>query len=79
MKTSGGIGHATAFFLAHPGCSIAVHDHSAEQKAKELIQVLEGLGVGTGQTSRLTTTCEFHGDVVKKLGHPDILFNNSAY
>lgn len=42
---SGGIGRATCLALATLGCSIAVHYHSSEAKAKAIIEELHAKGV----------------------------------
>ncbi|KAF9005080.1 NAD-binding protein [Cyathus striatus] len=68
---SGGIGYATSLALARRGCSIAVHYHSAVNKANTLVQELKNIGVSAEA---------FQADlkVVQKMGNPDILFNNSG-
>ncbi|KXN91312.1 3-oxoacyl-[acyl-carrier-protein] reductase FabG [Leucoagaricus sp. SymC.cos] len=80
---TGGIGNATALALARLGCSIAVHYNSAEAKANELVKELEGLpGVRAAafqaDLSGYDGARKLHADVVRVLGHPDILFNNAG-
>jgi 3-oxoacyl-[acyl-carrier protein] reductase len=80
---SGGIGNATALALGRLGCSIAIHYHSAEAKAKELASELEGFpGVKAAafqaDLSNYDGVRKLHADVVQGLGHPDILFNNAG-
>jgi len=41
---SGGIGRATCLALADQGCSIAVHYHSNEEKARALVREIEQRG-----------------------------------
>lgn len=47
-----------------------------------MVQALEGLGVGAAafqaDLSSYDNVRKLHGDVVKTLGNPDILFNNSG-
>ncbi|PSR73179.1 hypothetical protein PHLCEN_2v10956 [Hermanssonia centrifuga] len=80
---AGGIGQATAKALAQQGCSIAVHHSSdaSKSKAQDLIAELtqhEGVRAAAFQADLSTyeNTKSLYDDVVKRLGHPDILFGN---
>ncbi|THG92474.1 hypothetical protein EW026_g8437, partial [Hermanssonia centrifuga] len=80
---TGGIGQATAKALAQQGCSIAVHHSSdaSKSKAQDLIAELtqhEGVRAAAFQADLSTyeNTKSLYDEVVKRLGHPDILFGN---
>ncbi|KAF8804070.1 putative 3-oxoacyl-reductase FabG [Phlegmacium glaucopus] len=79
---SGGIGSATALALARLGCNIAVHYNSSKAKADDLVIQLEQLGVRAvsvqADLSAYDSVRRLHAEVVQKLGHPDVLFNNSG-
>ncbi|KAJ3565516.1 hypothetical protein NP233_g7584 [Leucocoprinus birnbaumii] len=80
---TGGIGYATAIALARHGCSIAVHYNSAEAKANELIgevEKFEGVkAVGfQADLSSYDGVRKLYEDVVRVMGHPDVLFNNAG-
>jgi 3-oxoacyl-[acyl-carrier protein] reductase len=79
---SGGIGSATARVLARRGCSIAVHYHSATAKAEALVSELEALGVRAvafqADLGEYDNVRRLHEEVIEKMGHPDVLFNNSG-
>ncbi|THH07469.1 hypothetical protein EW145_g3360 [Phellinidium pouzarii] len=82
---SGGIGYATALNLARFGCDIAVHYNSARDKANALVHELltiPGGGVRAEVFQADLSTYDgaraLHADVVAKLGHPDVLFNNAG-
>ncbi|KAL2060749.1 hypothetical protein VTL71DRAFT_9391 [Oculimacula yallundae] len=79
---SGGIGRATCLALASLGCSIAVHYHTAEDKATALVKELKDKGVrAEAFKADLTNYDEvrsLHTEVVSSLGHPTILFNNAG-
>lgn len=84
----GGIGKATALTLASRGCSIAVHYHSNETSAKALVTTLDSslqsIGVTGGAAAFQADLSDYemvkklHKEVVDKMGHPDILFNNAG-
>lgn len=80
----GGIGKATAKTLSAHGCSIAVHYHANETAAKDLVNALNSSG-GSGKAaafqadlSNYDMVKRLHKEVVDKMGHPDILFNNAG-
>ncbi|KAF9530670.1 NAD-binding protein [Crepidotus variabilis] len=79
---SGGIGSATARVLGKQGCAIAVHYNSATTKAKALVSELKALGVKAeafqADLSDYSNVHRLHEQVVEKMGHPNVLFNNSA-
>lgn len=79
---SGGIGKATALTLANLGCNIAVHYHSALDAAEALVVELTSYGVKAAafqaDLSEYDAVRRLHAEVTTKLGHPDILFNNSG-
>ncbi|KAK7460566.1 hypothetical protein VKT23_009287 [Stygiomarasmius scandens] len=80
---TGGIGRATAITLARQGCSIAVHYNSAAEKARVLVEELQNSfhvrAVAFGaDLSSYDNVRSLHAEVVEKLGHPDILFNNAG-
>ncbi|THU98559.1 NAD-binding protein [Dendrothele bispora CBS 962.96] len=80
---TGGIGRATAITLARQGCSIAVHYNAAADKARVLVQELtSSFGVRAiafgADLSDYDNVRNLHAQVVEKLGHPDILFNNAG-
>lgn len=80
----GGIGKATAYVLARAGYNIAVHYHTAASVAFDLVQQL------TSQPYTVKAVAfqadlptydgvrKLHEEVVQKMGHPDVLFNNSG-
>ena len=83
----GGIGQATAKSFARVGCSIAVHYNadSSAAKADTLIAELKTLApTGTqpkfaafqANLSTYDEARKLHGEVVKTLGNPDVLFSN---
>ncbi|KAI0648532.1 3-oxoacyl-reductase [Trametes meyenii] len=81
---TGGIGQATARSFARNGCSIAVH-HSSEtskDKANALVAELVALAPGVKAAAFQADLSDYDNarklcdDVVKILGHPDILFSN---
>jgi len=79
---TGGIGHATCLALAALGCSVAVHYNSASDTAASLVQELQSKGVKAAafqaNLSRYDDARRLHQEVVEKLGHPSILFNNAG-
>ncbi|KAJ3730565.1 NAD-binding protein [Lentinula raphanica] len=81
---SGGIGAATALALARQGCSIAVHYNAAEEKAQALAHTLQTISpdvhavVFQADLSDYDSVRQLHSQVVEKMGHPDILFNNAG-
>ncbi|KAF7986773.1 hypothetical protein HWV62_20372 [Athelia sp. TMB] len=79
---TGGIGKATAFALANQGCSIAVHYNSAASTAEELATALTQLGVKAAtfqaDLSAYENVRALHAEVVARMGHPDVLFNNAG-
>ncbi|KEF51555.1 uncharacterized protein A1O9_12472 [Exophiala aquamarina CBS 119918] len=79
---TGGIGKATSLALGRLGCSIAVHYNSAVDTANTLVDELQSLGVrATAFQADLSSYDEarrLHAEVVKELGHPNILFNNAG-
>ncbi|EIN04398.1 NAD(P)-binding protein [Punctularia strigosozonata HHB-11173 SS5] len=76
---SGGIGKATALALAKRGCSIAVHYHRNAEEATKLVAAL-GVKAAAFQAdlSSYDEARWLHAEVVRELGHPDILYNNSG-
>jgi len=81
---SGGIGAATAVVLARQGCSIAVHYNSAAEKALALTKTLRDISPDVrafkfqANLSDYDAVRQLHSEVVEKMGHPDILFNNAG-
>ncbi|KAL5508399.1 hypothetical protein ACEPAH_6018 [Sanghuangporus vaninii] len=79
---TGGIGRATAPRLARLGCDIAVHYHSAERTAAELVENLKSFGVRAqafqADLSTYNGVRKLHVAVVESLGNPDVLFNNAG-
>ncbi|KAJ3761318.1 NAD-binding protein [Lentinula raphanica] len=81
---SGGIGAATALALARQGCSIAVHYNAAQEKAQALAHTLQTISpdvhavVFQADLSDYDSVRQLHSQVVEKMGHPDILFNNAG-
>ncbi|KAI0806660.1 3-oxoacyl-reductase [Fomes fomentarius] len=81
---TGGIGQATARLFARNGCSIAVHHSSARSKEKadalvaELVKLAPGVHVAAFEAdlSSYENARKLCDEVVKVLGHPDILFSN---
>jgi 3-oxoacyl-[acyl-carrier protein] reductase len=80
---TGGIGSATARTLAALGCSIAIHYHQNASAATSLREQLRSqhnvrAEVFQADLSSYDSTRKLHADVVDKLGHPSILFNNAG-
>ncbi|KAL8826453.1 MAG: hypothetical protein Q9191_003787, partial [Dirinaria sp. TL-2023a] len=79
---TGGIGRATCHALAELKCSIAVHYHSAEDTASTLISDLRAKGIRAerfqADLRNYDGVRELHRQVVEKMGHPTILFNNAG-
>ena len=80
---TGGIGYATCRSLAELGINIAVHYNSAADTAKELVELLQKTYNIKAQSfqadlSTYEQTRSLHQDVVEKMGHPAILFNNAG-
>lgn len=77
---TGGIGAATATSLASLNCNIAVHYNAAADKAQQLVSKLESVGVKAmafqADLSSYDETRRLHSEVVDKIGHPTVLFNN---
>lgn len=80
----GGIGKATAIALARHGYSIAVHYHKAEKIAEDLVQQITSdpykvrAAAFQADLSTYDGVRKLHADVVRSLGHPDVLFNNTG-
>ena len=79
---TGGIGYATALSLANLKCNIAVHYNAAADNAASLVTQLRSLGVKAesfqADLSNYDGARNLHKDVVEKMGHPTILFNNAG-
>ncbi|KAK5056841.1 hypothetical protein LTR84_012373 [Exophiala bonariae] len=79
---TGGIGYATSLALGRLGYCVAVHYNSAVETATTLVNELQLLGVKAAafqaNLSSYDETRRLHGEVVKNLGHPSILFNNAG-
>ncbi|EMD34208.1 hypothetical protein CERSUDRAFT_117110 [Gelatoporia subvermispora B] len=80
---TGGIGQASARAFARRGCSVAVHYNStsSREKASQLVAELTknpGVRAAAFQAdlSNYDSTRVLHSQVVRELGHPDILFSN---
>lgn len=80
--TLSGIGRATCLSLAKLGCSVAIHYHSAAEKAAKLESTLMAYGVKAqafqADLSDYEGARKLHAAVVKDMGHPTILFNNAG-
>lgn len=59
-----------------------MHYHSASEKALQLVTELKSIGVRAialqADLADYDQVRRLHTDVVEKLGHPDILFNNAG-
>ncbi|KAF5350867.1 hypothetical protein D9758_010503 [Tetrapyrgos nigripes] len=80
---SGGIGKASAITLARRGCSIAVHYSQSADRAHALAEELQKsfqvrAAAFGADLSNYDNVRGLHSEVVQKLGHPDILFNNAG-
>ncbi|GAO51250.1 hypothetical protein G7K_5357-t1 [Saitoella complicata NRRL Y-17804] len=79
---TGGIGYATCLALAGLGCDIAVHYNSAAEKAQTLVAALREKGVKAecfqADLRSYDEVRRLHKEVVEKMGHPAILFNNAG-
>ncbi|KAF5319409.1 hypothetical protein D9619_008631 [Psilocybe cf. subviscida] len=81
---SGGIGRATALRLARLGCCIAVHYHSSKERADDVVSEIKKIDTNLravtfqADLSGYDGARKLHADVVRDMGHPDILFNNSG-
>jgi len=80
---SGGIGRATCRALAALGCSIAVHYHSSQAVAEELVEELRGIGVRAegfkADLSKYDEVRALHASVLKAFFRaPSILFANAG-
>ncbi|KAJ8502401.1 hypothetical protein ONZ45_g11795 [Pleurotus djamor] len=87
---TGGIGYSTALALAHHGCSIAVHYHSAQSKATKLVDQITNLNSSLkpatpiraqafqADLSNLDDVRRLYQEVISAMGNPDILFNNAG-
>lgn len=79
---TGGIGQATARALADLHCNVAVHFNSAGDKAKNLVDELQQLGVHAqafqADLSSYDETRRLHKEVTESMGQPTILFNNAG-
>ena len=79
---TGGIGRATCLALASLNCSLAIHYHSASSTAESLIADLRSKGVRAeafqADLRQYDGVRELHHQVVEKMGHPTILFNNAG-
>ncbi|KAI0065207.1 NAD-binding protein [Artomyces pyxidatus] len=79
---TGGIGKATARLLASRGVHLALHYFSQRDAADQLVQEFTALGVRAAafpaDLGDYDAVRKLHKDVVEKLGHPDILYNNAA-
>ncbi|KAF5378922.1 hypothetical protein D9757_008727 [Collybiopsis confluens] len=88
QNVSGGIGAATALALARQGCSIAVHYNSSKAQAESLTKTLPESSPDSNTPIRAIAfqadlssyldVRRLHEEVVQKMGHPDILFNNAG-
>lgn len=79
---TGGIGRSTCHALAGLKCSIAVHYHSASDTASSLVSELRAKGVRAeifqSDLRNYEGVRSLHREVVEKMGHPTILFNNAG-
>ncbi|KAJ8495397.1 hypothetical protein ONZ45_g12882 [Pleurotus djamor] len=87
---TGGIGYSTALALAHHGCSIAVHYHSAQSKATKLVDQITNLNSSLkpatpiraqafqADLGNLDDVRRLYQEVISAMGNPDILFNNAG-
>ncbi|KZT18767.1 NAD-binding protein [Neolentinus lepideus HHB14362 ss-1] len=79
---TGGIGRATALALAHHGLNIAIHYHAASGPAAALADELSSLGVKASyfqaDMGSYDAVRRMHAEVVARMGHPDVLFNNAG-
>ncbi|CAF9909026.1 MAG: hypothetical protein HETSPECPRED_008799 [Heterodermia speciosa] len=79
---TGGIGRATCLALANFNCSLAIHYHSAHSTAEALVTDLRSKGIRTeafqADLRRYDGVRELYRQVIERLGHPTILFNNAG-
>lgn len=80
---SGGIGQATCLALAALGCSVAVHYNSSSADAHALVEKLTSkynvkAHAFQADLSSYEHARQLHKEVVEKMGHPTILFNNAG-
>lgn len=79
---SGGIGKATCLALAKMGCSIAVHYHSSQESAEQLVLKLQAMDVRAkafeADLTNYDEVRKLHNEVRGALGPPTILFNNAG-
>ncbi len=84
MDVSGGIGRATSLALARLGCSIAIHYHSAKDKATSLADELKAANAQVdakafqADLGNIDDVKRLYAEVVAQMGHPNILFNNAG-
>lgn len=68
--------------LARLGCNIAVHYHTANDIANELVKDMRSLGVEAkafgADLSNYDGVRQLHSQVTESLGQLDILFNNAG-
>jgi pteridine reductase len=76
------LGRAVALGLAHEGASVAIHYGKSAAEAKELVGVLEKLGVQAAAFSAELTDVsaiqKLFGNVLQRFGRLDILVNCAA-
>ncbi|KZS95302.1 NAD-binding protein [Sistotremastrum niveocremeum HHB9708] len=89
---TGGIGKATALLLAKSGCRIAVHYHKASSTADDLVSQISSSSLSNGASnghapvakafqadlSSYDQVRKLHAEVIKEMGEPDILYNNTG-
>jgi NAD(P)-dependent dehydrogenase (short-subunit alcohol dehydrogenase family) len=76
-----GIGRATALALAQAGCDVAVFARSSEELERVVgdIRALGRRGIAvTGDLLEATNITHAYTEVVRQLGHIDILMNNAG-
>ena len=80
---TGGIGSSTSHALAALGLNLALHYHTASDTANTLVQTLttkysvraEAFGADLSSYNHTRT---LHTEVVQRMGHPTVLFNNAG-
>ncbi len=79
---SGGIGSATALEFGCAGAAVAVHYNEHEERAREVVEQIEGLGrraeIFKCDLRNIDEIPALVNSVTERLGPPDILINNAG-